>query len=76
MKDAYEATLQQAIEGGDDEIAKHIRSNMRIVGSMPDYEFDINKFSCGNTHGDYMISQLIWNDDNVNLNLSAFEILI
>ena len=43
MKAAYEATLQQAIEGGDDEIARHIRSNMRIVESMEKYEFDIKK---------------------------------
>lgn len=66
MKNSYIDTLQQAINNGDNDIANAIRSNMRIVGSMPDYEFDINKFSCGNTHGDYMISQLIWNDDNVN----------
>ena len=66
MKDAYEATLQQAIEGGDIEIAKYIRSNMRIVESMEQYEFDINRFSCGNTHGDYMISQLIWENDEIS----------
>lgn len=33
---------------------------------MPAYEFDINKFSCGNTHGDYMISQLIWLGEKIN----------
>ena len=66
MKDTYIHTLQQAVDNGDNDIAEAIRSNMRIVGSMPDYEFDINKFSCGNTHGDYMFSQLIWLDDKVN----------
>lgn len=66
MKDAYMLTLQQAIDNGDDAIANAIRSNMRIVESMPVYEFDINKFSCGNTHGDYMISQLIWTDEKIN----------
>lgn len=66
MKNSYIDTLQQAINNGDNDIANAIRSNMRIVESMPAYEFDINKFSCGNTHGDYMISQLIWLDDNVN----------
>lgn len=66
MKDIYTVTLQQAIDNGDDIIANAIRSNMRIVESMPTYEFDINKFSCGNTHGDYMISQLIWIDEKVN----------
>ena len=66
MKDSYTDTLQQAIDNGDTDIAAAIRSNMRIVEAIPSYEFDINKFSCGNTHGDYMISQLIWLDDKIN----------
>lgn len=66
MKDVYVDTLRQAVEKGDNDVADAIRSNMKIVGSMPAYEFDINKFSCGNTHGDYMISQLIWLDEQVN----------
>lgn len=63
MQDSYAKTLQQAVSSGDTEIADAIRSNMRIIGSMPNYEFDINKFSYGNSHGDYMISQLIWKDE-------------
>lgn len=39
---------------------------MRIIDTMPDYHFDIRKFRCGNTHGDYMISQLIWQDGKIN----------
>lgn len=66
MKDTYEATLQQAMEKMDAEIAQRIRSNMRIVDAMPDYHFDIRKLRCGNTHGDYMISQLIWQDGKIN----------
>lgn len=66
MKGTYEATLQQALEKKDAEIAQRIRSNMRIVDAMPDYHFDIRKLRCGNTHGDYMISQLIWQDGKIN----------
>lgn len=66
MQESYLQTLRQAEDNGDKDIAASIRSNMRIVGSMPSYEFDINKFTCGNTHGDYTISQLIWLDDKVN----------
>lgn len=66
MEKAYINTLKRALDNGDTDIADAIRSNIRIVGTMPAYEFDINKFSCGNTHGDYMISQLIWLDDRVN----------
>lgn len=32
----------------------------RIFTGSVTYDFNINKFSCGNTHGDYMISRLIW----------------
>ena len=66
MERSYAETLQYALNNGDNEIAAAIRSNMRIVGSMPAYGFDINRFSCGNTHGDYMISQLIWLDEKIN----------
>ncbi|MGN1338659.1 MAG: DUF2087 domain-containing protein [Oscillospiraceae bacterium] len=66
MKTAYAETLQQALDNGDKAVEAAIRSNLRIIGSMPDYEFDINKFSCGNTHGDYMISQIIWLDGKIN----------
>lgn len=66
MKEAYAETLQQAIENRDSDIAAHIRSNMRIIETMPAYEFDIRRFSYGNTHGDYMISQLIWKDEKIN----------
>jgi len=65
MKEAYRPTLQQAIDNGDNDIAAAIRSNMRIVEVMPSYAFDINKFSCGNTHGDYMISQFIWSGEEI-----------
>ncbi len=63
MHNGYADTLNQAVHNGDDEIADAVRSNMRIVASMPDYQFDISKFSCGNTHGDYMISQMIWENE-------------
>lgn len=66
MRDSYTVTLQQALDNGDVAIADAIRSNMRIVETVPVYEFNINRFSCGNTHGDYMISQLIWNNSGIN----------
>lgn len=66
MKETYAATLQQAMEKNDTDIASRIRSNMRIVDAMPAYNFDIRRFSCGNTHGDYMISQMIWQDEKIS----------
>lgn len=66
MIEAYTASLKLAEENGDTDNAEAIRSNMRIAKKMPDYEFDTGKLSCGNTHGDYMISQLIWNGEKIN----------
>lgn len=66
MKETYDNSLRQAMNNGDNEIADAIRTNMRIIEAVPAYEFDINKFSCGNTHGDYTISQLIWLDGKIN----------
>lgn len=66
MEKAYNQTLMHATENGDIDIAENIRSNMRITAIMPVYQFDINRFTCGNTHGDYMISQIIWQNDRIN----------
>lgn len=65
MKTSCEETLRQATENGDDAIAERIQSNMRIISGIPDYEFDTRRLTCGNTHGDYMISQLIWKDEKI-----------
>ena len=66
MNNAYMRTLKQALENKDAEIAERIRSNMRIVNAMSACHFDIGRFSRGNTHGDYTISQLIWQDKKIH----------
>lgn len=66
MKESYTRTLQYAMENHDFHIAENIRSNMRIIESMREYKFDVERFTCGNSHGDYMISQLIWKDQEIN----------
>lgn len=62
----YQATLQKAIAKGDFLIAEEIRSNMRILERFPAYEFDIHRFTCANTHGDFMISQFICGENRIN----------
>lgn len=64
--ESYKDTLSKAIDSGDKQVADLICSNMRIIERMPEFKFDINRFTCGNTHGDYMISQLIWDDSKIN----------
>lgn len=50
----------------DSEIASHIRSNMQIIENMPKFSFDSKRFTCGNTHGDFMISQMIWKENEIS----------
>lgn len=66
MIDSYKETLQHAIQNQDNIIAEKIRNNIKVIESMPRYSFDTEKFSCGNTHGDYMISQILWKDKKIN----------
>ena len=63
MGEIYKSTLKNANDKGHGLIAEKICSNMRIAESFPKYIFDINRFSVGNSHGDYNISQLIWKDE-------------
>lgn len=62
----YQNTLQKAIENGEDEIVEDIRSNMRILEHFPPYQFKLEKFTCANTHGDFMITQLICGENGIN----------
>lgn len=63
---SYEVTLQKAIANGDVQIAEEIRSNMRILAHFPSYNLDMNQFSCTNTHGDFMITQLICGENRIH----------
>lgn len=51
---------------GDVMIADEIRSNMKILEHFPTYEFDVNQFTCANTHGDFMITQLLCGENCIN----------
>lgn len=62
----YEKTLKQAIENGDVQIAFRIKSNMDILKRMPSYDFDMDQFTYANTHGDFIITQLICGEEKIN----------
>lgn len=64
--EGYKNTLKQAEMLGDMHIINDIKNNMDILSRFPDYCFDISHFTVGNTHGDYMITQLICKDGGIN----------
>lgn len=59
MFESFIGSLQMAVRNGDSENADEIRDIMEILNHFPKYDFDISEFTYGNTHGDYMISQII-----------------
>ena len=66
MAQSFHNSLQIAIANGDDDNAKDICDILEIIGHFPDYHFDVSKFTCGNTHGDYMISQIVYGENSIN----------
>ncbi len=62
----YGKTLNQAIENGDVQIAFRIRTNMDILKKMPSYSFNMEKFTYANTHGDFIITQLVCGKEQIN----------
>lgn len=65
MIDSFQGSLQVAMKNGEQENVNDIRDILEIIKRFPDYNFEISRFTCGNTHGDYMISQLICGEDEI-----------
>ncbi len=65
MIKVFNNSLQLAIANGDNENAEDIRDILKILNKFPEYDFDVSEFTYGNTHGDYMISQLICSDNSI-----------
>lgn len=62
---SFERSLQIAIKNGDDEDADDICDIINVLKHFPKYEFAVSKFTYGNTHGDYIISQFICADNEI-----------
>ena len=62
----YGNTLRRAEEAGHGEMAEEIRSNMEILRRFPSYEFDTQRLTMVNTHGDYTITQLLCGEGQIN----------
>ena len=65
MIKSFNNSLQTSIKNGDNENAEDIRDILKILNKFPEYIFDVSKFTFGNSHGDYMISQLICSNNSI-----------
>ena len=63
---SYKATLEIANQHGDNKIEADLSYRIELMRRFPNYEIDINRFSCQCTHGDYFIIQLILNQTSLS----------
>lgn len=60
---SYENTLKIAIENNLKRIADDLLYRINLMKRFPLNKINIHNITCGNTHGDYFISQLICNNN-------------
>lgn len=65
-KQSYMHSYEIAKQRGETEILEDIEFRMSIVPQMTDWQFDLGKLTCCNTHGDYNINQIICGENEVN----------
>ncbi len=63
--DAYKLTLDHNQQEGE-EIKNDLLYRIDLMSRFPDYQIDLSRLTCQNTHGDYLISQLICEDQTIN----------
>lgn len=63
---SYQNTMIIAKNNGDLETIEDLRFRIELLEDFPYQTIDIRELSCGNTHGDYFISQLIARDNKIS----------
>lgn len=63
---SYENTLAAAREKQDARIEEDLLYRIELMKRFPAFHFDPDSLTCGNTHGDYFISQLICGEQKIN----------
>jgi len=63
---SYERSIEIARKNGDTKIEKDLLYRIELVNNFSEYNFDLSKLTCGATHGDFFISQLICGEDKIN----------
>lgn len=64
-KASYEKTLEKAKDIHDINIVTDVEYRLSQVDKLQAIEFDLSKFTCSNTHGDYKISQIICQSNHI-----------
>lgn len=56
---SYEHSLEIAMEHGVQQQIRELRWRVDFIKNFPDWQFDLEKLTLRNTHGDYFISQFL-----------------
>ena len=64
-QNAYRQTLEKAKCRNDEITVTDVEYRLSQIGRLRDVDFDLTKFTCCNTHGDYKISQIICATDRI-----------
>lgn len=63
---SYRRSLEIAKSNGDTENVRDLEYRIGLMQRFPQYTFDLNQLTCGATHGDYFISQIICGEGQIN----------
>lgn len=63
---SYQQTIEIARRNGNNSIIDDLLYRIKLLPTLNDISFDLNKFTRKNTHGDYFISQFICGDNRIN----------
>ena len=63
--ESYRRSFAAAIRLGDTESARELEWRMDLMERFPAWQFDLNKLTFRNTHGDYFISQFLCEDGHL-----------
>ena len=65
-KECYIKTIEKAKMQNDKEIMADVEYRLSQLERLKDIVFDLNRFTCCNTHGDYKINQIICDNNHIS----------
>ena len=63
--ESFRHSLAEAIRLGDEESAAELKWRIELAERFPAWEFEMNRLTLRNTHGDYFISQFLCEDGHL-----------
>lgn len=63
--ESYRRSVAAALRLGDTESAADLNWRIGLIARFPTWQFDLNRLTCRNTHGDYFISQFLCKDGHL-----------